>query len=78
MMGTDTQLLDFFATHPNAKIKSNMILNIYSDASYLGALNAKMHAALHFFQGLLPQDKQPIKFIGSIQILTSILQFATE
>ncbi len=52
-----------------------MILNIHSDASYLGDPKAKSSSAGHFFLGWLAQDKQPIQLNGPVHILTSILQF---
>ena len=39
-----SQLLDYLATHPDAKIRyhaSDMVLNIHSDASYLSEIGAK-------------------------------------
>ncbi len=51
-MNTVKQLVHYFATHPNAKIrykKSDMILNIHSDSSYLGVPKTKSHTAGHFF-----------------------------
>jgi hypothetical protein len=46
------QLLDYMATHPDAKIQyraSNMVLNLHSDASSLSALNICSHAGGYFF-----------------------------
>ena len=48
------QLLDYVATHPNAGIRyvaSGMILNLYSDASYLSEYKAKSRAGGHFWLG---------------------------
>ncbi len=46
------QLLDYFATHPNAGIcylTSNMILTIHTDALYLSKYNAHSWASAHFY-----------------------------
>ena len=51
-------LLNYAATHPNAKIcytASNMILYIHSDASYLSEHRACSRAGGHYFLG----DKCP-------------------
>jgi hypothetical protein len=72
------QLLDYLATHPDAKMKfcaSDMIMNIHSDASYLSARNAKSRASGHFFLGWAPQDNQPIRLNGAFFTLCSILKF---
>ena len=45
------QFLDYMATHPNAVIRfrrSDMILNVHSDASYLSAGKARSHAGGYF------------------------------
>ena len=52
------KLLDYFATHDNAKIRyfaSEMILNVHSDASYLSASRARSRVKGHFF----PKNKIP-------------------
>ncbi len=77
-MDTVEQLFDYCTIHPSMKIrnrKSIMILNIHSDASYLGVSKAKSCTAGYFFLGWLPQDKQPIKSNGPIQVLTFLLHF---
>ena len=51
-------LLNYTATHPNAKIRytaSNMILYIHNDASYLSKPQARSCAGGHYFLG----DKRP-------------------
>ena len=51
-------LLNYAATHPNAKIRytaSDMILYIHSDASYLSEPQARSRAGGHYFLG----DKRP-------------------
>jgi hypothetical protein len=72
------QFLDYMATHPDAKIryyKSDMILNVHSDASYLSAADARSRAAGIFFLGSLPQDNKPIKLNGAIHVLCTVLKF---
>ena len=57
-------LLDYAATHPEAKIRyraSEMILQIHTDASYLSEPKARSRAAVHYFLGWLPQTNQPIR-----------------
>jgi hypothetical protein len=54
MQAATNQLLDYLATHPDAAIRyhaSNMILHIYSDASYLSVSNARSHLGGLFFLG---------------------------
>ena len=46
------QLLDYLATHDNARIRyhaSDMVLNIHSDASYLSEKRARIRVAGQFF-----------------------------
>ena len=53
------QLLDYVATHPNAKIRyhaSGMVLHIHSDGSYLSAPCSRSRAAGHFFLSNWPQN----------------------
>ena len=53
-------LLDYVATHPDAVLtysKSNMILAVHSDASYLTEPKARSRAGGHFFMS--NQDKNP-------------------
>ena len=62
-------LLDYAATHPNAKVRyraSDMVLQIHTDASYLSEPKARSRAAGHYFLGWLPHDNQPIRLNGSI------------
>ncbi len=75
---TVEQLLDYCTTNPNVTFrynKSDAVLNIHSDTSYLGTLKAKSHIVGHFFFGWLPQFKQPTKLNGPIHFLTSLPQF---
>ena len=49
-----TQLLDYLATHNNARIRyhaSDMVLNIHSDVSYLSETNARSRVAGNVFLG---------------------------
>ncbi len=71
------QLLDYLATHPHATVryhKSDMILNIHSDASYLSETRARSRVAGHFFLGSTPTDNQPIELNGAIYTLCGILK----
>ena len=46
------QLLDYMATHPEAKIRfcaSDMVLNVHSDASYLSAAKGRSRAGGYVF-----------------------------
>jgi hypothetical protein len=72
------QFLDYMATHPDAKIryyKSDMILNVHSDASYLSAPNARSRAAGVFFLGSIPENTKPINLNGAIHVLCQVLKF---
>ena len=71
-------LLDYLATNPDAKIryyKSDMILNIHSDASYLSEPKARSRAAGHYFLGSSPDKNKPIKLNGAVHSLCQILKF---
>jgi hypothetical protein len=64
-------------THPDAKIcypTSDMILNAYSNASYLSAPCARSHAGGYFFLGTLTIDDNPIKLNVTIHITCTILK----
>ena len=72
------QVLDYLATHPDAKVRfraSDMILNIHSDASYLTEPKSRSRASGHFFLGWLPVDGKPIRLNGAFHTLCSILRF---
>ena len=72
------QLLDYCASHPNAKIRyraSSMILNIHSDASYLSESQARSRIAGHYFLGQLPTATAPITLNGAIYVFCGILKF---
>ena len=69
--------LDYMATHPDAQIryyKSNMILNIHSDASYLTEPGARSRIAGHFFLASIPDPRKPILLNGSILNPCTILK----
>ena len=54
-----TQLLDFLHTHPNATLrfyKSDMVLHVHSDASYLSEPKARSRLGGHFFLSSAPID----------------------
>jgi len=71
------QLLDYLATHPDAVVrfyKSDMILNVHSDASYLSAPRARSRAAGYFFLGSIPRDGYPIALNGAIQVICVLLK----
>ncbi len=68
---------DYMWTHPDAKIcypTSDMILNAYSNASYLSAPCARSHAGGYFFLGTLTIDDNPIKLNVTIHITCTILK----
>eukprot|EP00804_Cyclotella_cryptica_P029536 CCRYP_020583-RA/>CCRYP_020583-RA protein AED:0.35 eAED:0.26 QI:0/-1/0/1/-1/1/1/0/1386 len=72
------QILDYCASHPDAKVRfraSDMILNIHSDASYLSATRARSQVAGYYFLGSIPTDDAPIKLNGTILVFCGILKF---
>jgi hypothetical protein len=73
-----TQLLDYFAGHADAKVcfhKSDMIMNIHSDASYLSEAKAQSRACGHFFLGWIPKDDAPIRLNGAFHVSTKNFAF---
>jgi hypothetical protein len=71
------QFLDYMWTHPDAIIRyraSDMIHNVYSDASYLSAPKARSRAGGYFFLGCLPRGGDPIKLNGAIHVTCTILK----
>ncbi len=59
---TAYQLLDYLASHPNAKVQfraSDMVMNIHSDALYLSKPSARSRACGYFFTGKVPIDGIP-------------------
>jgi hypothetical protein len=68
------QLLDYVCTHPNATVrfkKSDMILKIHSDASYLSETEARSRAGGIFFLG---NNSNLAQNNGAIHIHSSILK----
>ena len=68
------QLLDYAATHPDAKVrftKSDMILQVHSDASYLSESQARSRAGGISFLG---QDSQHKHINGAIHVHSSIMK----
>jgi hypothetical protein len=68
------QLLDYAATHPDAKVrfnKSDMILQMHSDASYLSESEARSRAGgIAFMAGTTPQNQ----LNGAVHIHSSIMK----
>jgi hypothetical protein len=74
---TAGQLLDYLATHPDAKIRfhaSDMILHIHSDASYLSVSKARRRLGGIFYLGYNSPNKN--KLNGSILNVASIIKNA--
>jgi hypothetical protein len=77
------QLMDYFATLPDAALKffaSDMILKIHSDAGYLNETKARSRAGGHFFLGNKP-DKPEVNngaVLNPTGILKHIASSATE
>ncbi len=75
-------LLDYVATHPDAILsyaKSNMILSVHSDASYLSKPKAQSRMGGHFF---LSDGTHDVSNNGAIlntsQIIKSVMSMAAE
>jgi hypothetical protein len=69
------QLLDYLATHPDAKIRfyaSDMILHIHSDASYLSVSQARSRLGGLFYLGYNPPNEN--KLNGSILNVASVIK----
>jgi hypothetical protein len=72
------QLLEYLATHADAKIRcyaSDMIMNIHSDASYLSKNKASSRACGHFLMGWKLVDNQPTKLNNAFDTNSVILKF---
>ncbi len=72
------QLLDYLASHPNAKVQFralDMVMSIHSDALYLSEPSARSRACGHLFMGEVPIDGKPIKLNGTFHTLCAILRF---
>jgi len=82
-MDAAMQLLNYAATHPNARIeyrKSEMIMHVTSDASYLSVSGARSRAGGYFYLSSnigpiapKPEDPPP-PFNGSILVHSSIIK----
>jgi hypothetical protein len=69
------QLLDYLATHPDAKIHFqalDMILHIHSDASYLSVSKARSILGGLFYLGYNPPNQD--KLNGSILNVASVIK----
>ena len=63
------KLLNYLATHPEAKVRfhaSDMILNIHSDASYLSETRARIRLAGYFSHSSKTTKGEKIKMNGNI------------
>ena len=72
------QLLDYLCTHKEATIRfvrSDMILNVHSDASYLSEPRARSRFGGIFFLGSNPQAHRPIQLNGPIHVSANICKF---
>jgi hypothetical protein len=71
------QLLDYAATHPDAKVrfhKSDMILYVHSDASYLSEPKAKSRVGGYFYLGTQGEPADILKPNGAIHIESRIMK----
>jgi hypothetical protein len=81
-MSRTRHLLDYVATHPDAILtytKSDMILSVHSDASYLSKPKARSRAGGHFFLSNGGEDAPnngPI--LNTSQIIKSVMSSAAE
>ena len=69
-------LLDYLATHPDAKIrywKSDMRLLIHSDASFLVEWDAKSNYGGYFYLGWNQKDDEPQKINGVVDVSAYLL-----
>ena len=69
-------LLDYLATHPNAKIRywqSDMRLIIHSDASFLVEWDAKSNYGGYFYLEWNQNDDEPQQINGAVYISASLL-----
>jgi hypothetical protein len=71
------QLLDYAATHPDAAIrfhKSDMILYVHSDASYLSEAKARLRVGGYFYLGNLEEPTENPTPNGPIHVESRILK----
>ena len=69
------KLLDYCATHPEAKIRykgSKMALHIHSNASYLSAPKARIRVGGHFYLGKNAKSQNPNMHNGAILSIAGI------
>ena len=69
--------LDYMASNLDALVRfyaSNMVLNYYSDASYLTAPRGQSRTVGHFILGSVPKDGYPIFLNGAILTNCTILK----
>ena len=69
-------LLDYLATHLNAKIgywQSDMILIIHSDASFLVEWDAKSNYGGYFYLGWDQNGDDPQQINGTVDVRTSLI-----
>jgi hypothetical protein len=79
-MSALAQLLDYAATHPNDKIrfhKSDMILHIHSDASYLSEPEAKSRVGGFFFLSSKDDPNKKPLMNGATHIVCNLLKIVT-
>jgi hypothetical protein len=70
-------LLDYAATHPDPAIrfhKSNMVLHVHSDASYLSEANARSRVGRFFYLGKANEPTDNPKPNGPIHVESRILK----
>ena len=75
------KLLDYCATHDDAKIRycaSEMILHVHSDASYLSAYRARSKVGQQFFLSNKISEGQQILHNGYILVISAILKNVME
>ena len=75
--------LTYAATHPNATIKyykSDMILEIHSDASYLSERQGRSRAGGHFYLGNREHTTDPpnSRILNTTSILANVMSAASE
>jgi hypothetical protein len=75
-------LLDYVATHPDTILtykKSDMVLAVHSDASYLSEIGARSRAGEHFFMSLDVKDPPNIRaIINTSNIIKSVMSSAAK
>ena len=76
-MDAITHLLDYTATHPEAQIryhKSDMILYVHSDASYLSEAKARSRVGGYFYLGNKNEAPDLIKPNGPVHIESRVMK----